>query len=132
MSDVQSRPAPSRGRGSAARGGRGGLSSRGGRSATRSAAGTNGDAKHDPESTSLPTLEDEGEIADLNKIHGANLPTLRELFPHWSEVDILYALKETDGDLTATIERIAEGKLLCPVSLAPGPLPGYAVTRPYD
>lgn len=107
MSDVQARPAAARGRGSSARGGRGGLSSRGGRGTTRSAT-TNGDSEH----TSLPTLEDQGEIADLNKTHGSNLPVLKELFPNWSEVDLLYALKETDGDVTVTIERIAEGKLL--------------------
>ncbi|KAK2614909.1 hypothetical protein N8I77_001698 [Diaporthe amygdali] len=111
MSDVQARPAASRGRGSG-RGGRGGFTSRGGRNASRSAAAaTNGDQKHDFESTALPTLEDQGEIGDLNKTYGSKVSLIKEVFPDWSEVDILYALKETDGDETSTIERIADGTI---------------------
>lgn len=128
MSDVQTRPAVARGgRGSAARGGRGGFSSRGARNASRS-ANTNGDAKHDQEPTSLPTLEDQGEIADLNKAHGSKIPIVKELFPDWSEVDILYALKETDGDETLTIERIIDGKLLA-VAVAPAPAPPHMTSQ---
>jgi hypothetical protein len=108
MSDVQARPAASRGRGSS-RGGRGGFTSRGGRNASRSAA-TNGDSKHDLESNALPTLEDQGEIGELNKAFGSKVSLIKEVFPDWSEVDILYALKETDGDETSTIERIADGE----------------------
>lgn len=119
MSDVQARPAASRGRGSG-RGGRGGFTSRGGRNASRSAAATNGDPKHDFESNALPTLEDQGEIGDLNKTFGSKVSLIKEVFPDWSEVDILYALKETDGDETSTIERIADGEwpmiILCPAS----------------
>ncbi|CAN8101705.1 unnamed protein product [Discula destructiva] len=112
MSDVQSRPAVARGgRSSAARGGRGGFSSRGARNASRSATNGNGDAKHDPETTSLPTLEDQGEIADLNKAFGSKIATVKGIFPEWSEVDILYALKETDGDETSVIERIIDGSI---------------------
>ncbi|KKY36944.1 putative rnapii degradation factor def1 [Diaporthe ampelina] len=112
MSDVQARPAAARGRGSG-RGGRGGFTSRGGRNASRSAAAaaTNGDPKHDFESTALPTLEDQGEIGDLNKTFGSKVSLIKEVFPDWSEVDILYALKETDGDETSTIERIADGTI---------------------
>lgn len=106
MSDVQARPAASRGRGSAVRGGRGGFSSRGGRNGPRSA--TNGDAKHESESTSLPTLDDP-ELAQLHKAYENELPIVREMFPDWSEVDILYGLKETDGDINLAVERIADG-----------------------
>lgn len=112
MSDVQTRPAASRGRGSAVRGGRGGLSRGGGRNNSRSAVNTNGHSKQDSEITALPSLEEGGEIADLNKTHGSKLPILKEMFPDWSEADLLYALKETDGDEVLTIERIAEGKFL--------------------
>lgn len=119
MSDVQARPAASRGRGSG-RGGRGGFTSRGGRNASRSAAATNGDPKHDSESNALPTLEDQGEIGDLNKAFGSKVSLIKEVFPDWSEVDILYALKETDGDEASTIERIADGECShitsCPAS----------------
>ena len=119
MSDVQTRPAASRGRG-APRGGRGGFSSRGGRNASRaaaaSAAATNGDAKHDSDSNALPSPNDEGEVSDLNRQYGDNVAVIKEMFPDWTPIDILYALKETDGNLTVTIERMAEGKLL-PVPL---------------
>lgn len=114
MSEVQARPAASRGRGSAVRGGRGGFSSRGGRNPSRSVA-TNGNSKHDSEHTSLPTLDDP-EVADLKNAYGAKLPIVKELFPDWSDVDILYGLKETDGDEALTVERIADGEYLCSFS----------------
>ena len=108
MSEVQSRPAAPRGRGSG-RGGRGGFASRGsGRSGARPA--TNGDSKHDTESSSLPTLEDEGEIGRLKKLYGSKVAGIKELFPDWSEVDILFALQETDGDENLASTRILEGK----------------------
>lgn len=122
MSEVQARPAATRGRGSAVRGGRGGFSSRGGRNPSRS-ANTNGDAKHEPEVTALPTLDDP-EVAHLKDAYGTKLPIVKELFPDWSDVDILYGLQETDGDEALTVERIADGTLLfSPASLSPLPQP---------
>lgn len=116
MSEVQSRPGASRGRGSG-RGGRGGgLSTRGGGRAGNRAPATNGDdSKHDTDS-SLPTLEDEGEVGQLNKQYGTKVAVIKEMFPDWSDVDILFALRETDGDENLTVTRIAEGK---PVHLFP-------------
>jgi hypothetical protein len=112
MSEVESRPAASRGRGSG-RGGRGGGHSiRGGsRIASRTAA-PNGDSnKHDTDSA-LPTLEDEGEVGQLKKQYGAKVGLIKEIVPDWSEVDILFALRETDGDENLAVSRIAEGKLI--------------------
>ncbi|KAK4251399.1 hypothetical protein C7999DRAFT_28132 [Corynascus novoguineensis] len=109
MSEVHSRPAAPRGRGSG-RGGRGGIAARGGgRAGTRSAA-TNGDSKHDTDS-SLPTLEDEGEIGELKQKYGSKVAVIKEMFPDWSSVDILFALQETDGDENLTVTRIAEGTI---------------------
>lgn len=115
MSEVQTRPAATRGRGSG-RGGRGGgLSTRGG---SRNGA-PNGDAKHDTDS-SLPTLEDEGEVGQLKKLYGSKVELIKEIVPDWSEVDILFALRETDGDESLAVTRIAEGKLAsCSPSLHP-------------
>lgn len=109
MSEVQSRPAASRGRGSG-RGGRGGgFATRGGsRAVTRNSA-TNGDTKHDTDS-SLPTLEDEGEIGQLKQKYGSKVAVIKEMFEDWSDVDILFALRETDGDENLTVTRMAEGK----------------------
>ncbi|KAK0627582.1 hypothetical protein B0T14DRAFT_139503 [Immersiella caudata] len=110
MSEVQSRPAAARGRGSG-RGGRGGgHSTRGGsRIASRTPA-TNGDSKHDTDSA-LPTLEDEGEVGQLKKQYGSKVSLIKEIVPDWSEVDILFALRETDGDENLAVSRIAEGSI---------------------
>lgn len=106
MSEVQSRPAASRGRGSG-RGGRGGFAARGG---SRAGTRPNGDSKHDTDS-SLPTLDDEGEIGHLKQKYGSKVELIKEMFPDWSSVDILFALQETDGDESVAVTRMAEGKL---------------------
>lgn len=106
MSEAQSgRPSALRGRGSA-RGGRGGYSSRGGRGGPRHAKSDN------QENIPPPSFEDEGEIGELKKKHGSKITTVKELFPDWTDEDIVFALESTDGDLEATIERITEGMLL--------------------
>jgi hypothetical protein len=53
------------------------------------------------------------EIALLKNKYSSELPTLRELFPTWSEEDILFTLQENQGDLMLTIDRISEGKPYC-------------------
>lgn len=110
MSEVQSRPAAStRGRG-AGRGRGGGYSTRGGgRAPNRSSSNTNGDSKHDADSA-LPSLEDEGEVGQLKKQYGSKAAMLKEMFPDWSDVDLLFALRETDGDESLAATRIAEGR----------------------
>ena len=128
MSEVQPRPAATRGRG-AGRGGRGGgISSRGGsRIASRTGA-PNGD-KHDTDSA-LPTLEDEGEIGQLKKQYGSKVGLIKEIVPDWSEVDILFALRETDGDENLAVTRIAEGKLTLLPSLSSPSLRRLPARRP--
>ena len=103
MSEVKSRPSGSRGRGSG-RGGRGGYSSRGGRGGARY---TNGDKS---EAMQAPTYEDEGELGELKKKYAPKLSTIKEMFPDWTDEDIVLALQETDGNLEGTIERISEGE----------------------
>ncbi|OIW31724.1 hypothetical protein CONLIGDRAFT_237382 [Coniochaeta ligniaria NRRL 30616] len=103
MSEVQSRPAASRGRGPA-RGGRGGgFTSRGGSRVANKAP--NGDSHHDAEAT----LEDEGEIGQLKQKFGTKIGLIKEMFPTWSDIDILYALQEADGDENLAVTRIADG-----------------------
>ncbi|KAK4663522.1 RNAPII degradation factor [Podospora pseudopauciseta] len=107
MSEVQSRPSAPRGRGSA-RGGRGGFSTRGGgRTAARS-AGTNGTTQHDTESSS-PALEDEGEISELRKLYGQHIVNIKNIVSDWTDADILYALRETDGDPDEAAFKILDG-----------------------
>lgn len=103
MSEVLSRNQAPRGRGSA-RGGRGGYSSRGGRGGTRSG--------RDADNTSTPTsFEDEGDIGQLKKKYASDLPTLKELFPDWTDEDLVFALEDANGVLESAIEHISEGEL---------------------
>ncbi|CRK31533.1 hypothetical protein BN1708_018749, partial [Verticillium longisporum] len=105
MSDVQTRPAASRGRGSG-RGGRGGFASRGGRNGGRTNGADKTDSKSEVDNPSA--FDDEGAVGELKKLYGAKTPLIQEMFPEWSEVDILFALQETDGDETEAVTRIAE------------------------
>lgn len=99
MSEVLTRPSASRGRGSG-RGGRGGFAGRGGRR-------TNGDNKVDE---SLGAFDDDGgDVGELRKQYGGKTSVIREMFPDWSEVDVLFALQETNGDENEAVTRIAEG-----------------------
>ena len=105
MSEVRSRPAAPRGRGSI-RGSRGGgYSGRGGRGGSRQ---VNGDK---PDIEAAPSYEDEGEIGQLKRRYVSELGTIKEMFPDWTNEDIVFALQETGGDLEGTIERMSEGML---------------------
>ncbi|KAH6616371.1 hypothetical protein C7974DRAFT_43746 [Boeremia exigua] len=96
MSEAPSRPA--RGRTTARGGGRGGgYGSRGARN-------TNGDG-----ASKTDTSAEQGELAELKKRYSSQLTTLKELFPDWSDADLVLAIEEADGDLERTIERISEG-----------------------
>lgn len=102
MSDATSRPSASRGRGSG-RGGRGGFAGRGGRR-------TNGDKPEHKGDESLGAFDDEGgDFGELRKQYGDKTSVIREMFPDWSEVDVLFALQETNGDENEAVTRIAEG-----------------------
>ncbi|KAH9886882.1 hypothetical protein F4778DRAFT_443544 [Xylariomycetidae sp. FL2044] len=102
MAEVQARSqAPSsRGRGGG-RGGRGGFAGRG--STNRR---TNGTA-----SSAVDSFDDDGDVSLLRKQYGTSLDTIKGIFPDWSDADILYALKETDGDVEVAATRIADGTI---------------------
>jgi len=102
MSEVAPRPSAPRVRGSS-RGGRAGFA-RGGRGGFRQ---TNGDQS---EATDQPKIEDQGEIGKLKSMYASNLTTIKELFPAWTDEDIVFALQESSGDLNSTIDRMASGK----------------------
>jgi hypothetical protein len=100
MAEVQSRPSASRG-GASTRAGRGGFSSRGGRSAPR---------QGNVESLAAEELaEDHSELGQVKKQYQSQLDTLKELFPDWTDEDLVYALQERNGDIQTTIEDITEG-----------------------
>jgi hypothetical protein len=101
MSEVQSRPSASRGRVSS-RGGRGGFSSRGGRGGNRSAKAEN------PENATL-SYENEGELGMMKKKYSSTLPMLKEMFPDWTDDDLVFALEDADGDVGEAAGHITEG-----------------------
>ncbi|KAI7967468.1 hypothetical protein MJO29_000745 [Puccinia striiformis f. sp. tritici] len=49
------------------------------------------------------------ELKLIRKKHGHNLATIRELFPDWTDEDLLMALNEAAGDLELAAARISEG-----------------------
>ena len=72
----------------------------------------NRNVKSDNQENTHPTtsFEDEGQIGELKKKYISKISTVKELFPHWTDDDIAFALESTDGDLESTIERITEGR----------------------
>ena len=60
--------------------------------------------------------EDEGELGDLKKKYASKLGIMKEMFPEWTDEDLVFALQETNGDLEGTIDRISEGMFSAPVS----------------
>ncbi|KAI9791761.1 MAG: hypothetical protein M1816_003571 [Peltula sp. TS41687] len=110
MSDSQSRPSAPRGRGSSrvSRGGGAGYGARGGASRGGGRSKSNGD-----QSDQSPELKyaEEGEIGELKRKYSGQLITLKELFPDWTDEDLVFALEETDGDLEGTVDRITEGNM---------------------
>lgn len=108
MSETQ---AP-RGRGSA-RGGRGGHTFRGGRGGARAAKST--------AQENIASFEDEGELGQLKKKYSGSLPMIKELFPDWTDEDLVFALEDADGDLETAIDRISEGSFVSPCHEESGP-----------
>lgn len=104
MSETATRSGASRGRGSG-RGGRGGFSSRGGRSSGK----TNGDSLDALDTPSPAAFDEDADVAELRKLYGSKVYPIKDMFQGWSEVDILYALQEADGDENLAVERIAHG-----------------------
>lgn len=63
------------------------------------------------------SLADETEeVRGLRAKFGPKLATAKELFPDWTDEDVLYAIQEANGDLEVTIVRMSEGASLVPSS----------------
>ncbi|QIW94794.1 hypothetical protein AMS68_000312 [Peltaster fructicola] len=103
MSEVDTRPASTRGR-SSARGGRGGFS-RGGPRGGKRINGTSESAAVEE------SFDDQGELGDMKRKYTAQLPVLKDMFADWNDVDLLFALQESDGDLAATVDKISQGNV---------------------
>ncbi|EGG11513.1 uncharacterized protein MELLADRAFT_115287, partial [Melampsora larici-populina 98AG31] len=60
-------------------------------------------------STHSPPNDEPEELKMIRKKHGQKLATIRELFPTWTDEDLLMALNEASGDLELAATRISEG-----------------------
>lgn len=105
MSEVEARPPPSRGR-SSTRGGRGGFGRGGPRGGRKPVNGTSADV---PQIDEL--LDDQGELGEMKKKYASELSMLKDMFPDWTDVDLVFALQETDGDVPATVDKITQGNV---------------------
>ncbi|KAK3049142.1 RNAPII degradation factor [Extremus antarcticus] len=107
MSEVDQRPAPNRGR-SSYRGGRG-ATTRGGPRGGGSRKPTNGTT-----ADTFPveeSLEDQGELGEMKKKYASELGMLKDMFPDWTDVDLVFALQEADGDIPSTVDKITQGSV---------------------
>lgn len=52
------------------------------------------------------------ELKNLKAKYASQLATLKELFPEWSDDDLLFAIEDANGDLELAVDRISEGKRL--------------------
>ncbi|KAK5169876.1 RNAPII degradation factor [Saxophila tyrrhenica] len=106
MSEVDSRPPANRGR-SSHRGGRAGAGRGGPRGGSRKPAnGTTADTFAAEES-----LEDQGELGEMKKKYASELSMLKDMFPDWTDVDLVFALQEADGDIPSTVDKITQGNV---------------------
>ncbi|KAM0721253.1 hypothetical protein Q7P37_003541 [Cladosporium fusiforme] len=105
MSDIEARALPTRGR-SSMRGGRGGFGRGGARGGRKAPNGTSHDAGSFDES-----LDDQGELGEMKKKYASELSMLKDMFPDWTDVDLVFALDEADGDLPSTVDMITEGNV---------------------
>ena len=105
MSEVDARPQPTRGR-SSYRGGRGGFGRGGPRGGRKPANSTTNDTRQVEES-----VEDQGELGEMKKQYASELSMLKDMFPDWTDVDLVFALQEADGDVPATVDHITQGSV---------------------
>jgi hypothetical protein len=56
-------------------------------------------------------IDDDSEVGQLKKKYGIKVHTIKEMFPEWTDEDVVFALEETDGDLEITVERITDGQM---------------------
>lgn len=46
----------------------------------------------------------------MKKKYGSKVSSLKEIFPDWTDDDLVFALDETNGDIEDAINGITEGK----------------------
>lgn len=106
MSEVDTRPPATRGR-SSHRGGRGGFGRGGPRGGSRKPVnGTTAEAAQLEES-----FDEQGELGEMKKKYASELVMLKDMFPDWTNDDLVFALQEADGDVAGVVDRITQGNV---------------------
>lgn len=54
----------------------------------------------------------------MKKKYSSTLPMLKELFPDWTDEDLVFALEDAGGDLEQAIDHITEGMRSAPARLS--------------
>ncbi|KAH9844850.1 CUE domain [Teratosphaeria destructans] len=104
MSEVDTQRPPST-RGRSTTRGRGGF--RGGPRGSRKAPNGSLEAP----SAAEESFEDQGELGEMKKKYAAELSMLKDMFPDWTDTDLVFALQESDGDITSTVDKITQGNV---------------------
>jgi hypothetical protein len=55
------------------------------------------------------SFEDQGELGEMKKKYQSELGLLKDMFPDWTDTDLVFALEEADGDIPATVDKITQG-----------------------
>jgi hypothetical protein len=55
------------------------------------------------------SFEDQGEVGQLKRQYASHLKTIRDVFPDWSDEDIVFALQEAGGDVEEATIRMSAG-----------------------
>jgi hypothetical protein len=109
MSDIDSRPVASRGR-SSTRGARASHPRGPPRQTQTSSTANSSSVQFDD------AFDEQGELGNMKKTYSTQLSFMRDMFPDWTDDDLVFAIAEADGDVQIVIDRITQGALL-PVML---------------
>ncbi|KAG9672497.1 hypothetical protein KCU99_g536, partial [Aureobasidium melanogenum] len=104
MSDFDSRPVASRGR----------SSTRGGRASHPRGAPRQSQTSSNANSSSVQfddAFDEQGELGNMKKTYSTQLSFMRDMFPDWTDDDLVFAIAEADGDVQIVIDRITQGNV---------------------
>ena len=57
-------------------------------------------------------FDEQGELGNMKKTYSTQLSFMRDMFPDWTDDDLVFAIAEADGDVQIVIDRITQGASL--------------------
>jgi hypothetical protein len=64
-----------------------------------------------PPTSGDESLEDQGKLGEMKRKYSSELSMLNDMFPDWTNVDLVFALDGLNGDLPRTIDHIMDGNM---------------------